>query len=74
VGRIDPCNHGCSPKTFARYLRLCALVAGVTDEIDLEEAMGLASFLVMTGKVPEPGRWVGGLVEWQRANAMEGFF
>ncbi len=67
-------RYGDLPKTFARYLRLCARMAGVTDELELEDAIGIASFMVSVGQVPSMGTWVDGLVESSRANAMEGFF
>ena len=67
-------NHGYRPKTFARYLRLCARMAGVNDEIEVEDAIGIASFLVATGRVPAPERWVDAIIEQDAANAMEGFF
>jgi hypothetical protein len=53
---------GYRPKTFARYLRLCCRVAGVHDEIEFEDALGIASFLVQTGKVPHPAAWCENLV------------
>ena len=67
-------DGGRRPKTFARYLRLCARAAGETEQIDLEDAFGIASFLVSTGRVPPPGQWVDALVEEDQANVMEGFF
>jgi len=42
---------------------LCALVAGVKDEIALEDALGLASFLVLAGRVPPASVWVDEFVE-----------
>jgi hypothetical protein len=49
-------------------------MAGVHDEIELEDAIGLASFQVAAGRVPPPGQWVDGMIESAKANAMEGFF
>jgi hypothetical protein len=49
-------------------------MAGVTDELELEDAIGIASFMASVGQVPSMGTWVDGLVESSRANAMEGFF
>lgn len=49
-------------------------MAGVTDEIDLEDALGIASFQVAMERVPHPSAWIDSLVESQRADAMEGFF
>jgi hypothetical protein len=46
----------------------------VTDELELEDAMGLASFLVSTGRVPAPGQWVDGMIDQAKADAMESFF
>jgi hypothetical protein len=49
-------------------------MAGVMDEIELEDALGIASFQVATGLVPAPGQWVDGIINARQANAMEGFF
>jgi hypothetical protein len=49
-------------------------MAGVTDEIDVEDAVGIASFMVEMGRVPAPAQWVDAMIEEQAANAMEGFF
>ena len=37
-------------------------MAGVIDEIDLEDALGIASFQVAMGRVPPAATWVDGLV------------
>jgi hypothetical protein len=65
---------GHRPKTFARYLRVCSRLAGVTDEIDLEDALAIASFQVAMGRVPAPGMWVDGLIEQAQADRIEAFF
>jgi hypothetical protein len=44
------------------------------EEVELEEAMGIASMLVAAGKVPAPGQWVDGMIEQAKSDAMEGFF
>ena len=62
------------PKTFARYLRLCSRLAGVTDEIELEDALGIASFQVAMGRVPPPAAWVDGLIQQAQSDRIEGFF
>ena len=49
-------------------------MAGVTDEVDVEDAVGIASFLVAMGRVPTPAQWVDAIAEEAQANAMEGFF
>ena len=49
-------------------------MAGVTDEIELEDAMGIASFQVAMGHAPPVNAWVDGLINAERADAMEGFF
>ena len=49
-------------------------MAGVTEEIDVEDAVGIASFLVAMGRVPAPAQWVDAMIERDAANAMEGFF
>jgi hypothetical protein len=46
-------------------------MAGVTDEIELEDAIGLASFQVAAGRVPPPARWVDGMIDQAKADAME---
>ena len=51
---------GHRPKTVARYLRLCCRMAGVTDEIELEEALGIAWFQVAMGRVPPLAAWRSG--------------
>lgn len=66
-------DSGHRPKTLARYLRLCARMAGVTDEIDLEDAIGIASFQVAMGRVPPPAAWVDGLMETTAAEQAEAF-
>jgi hypothetical protein len=35
----------------------------VTDEIELEDAIGIASFHVATGRVPAASAWVDGLAQ-----------
>ena len=47
---------------------------GVTDEIEIEDAFGIASFLVAMGRVPPPLEWVDGVIEIAKAEAMETFF
>jgi len=49
-------------------------MAGERDEVELEMAMGVASFLVLTGRAPHPSAWVDSLIDSQRSDAMEGFF
>jgi len=49
-------------------------MAGVTDEIELEDAIGIASFQVAMGRVPGPAEWVDGIIDQRQADAMEGFF
>ena len=49
-------------------------MAGVTDEIEIEDAFGIASFLVAMGRVPPPAQWVDGVIESARAEAMEALF
>jgi hypothetical protein len=62
------------PKTFARYLRLCSRLAGVTDEIELEDALGIASLQVAMGRVPPPEAWVDGLIDQAKSDRIEAFF
>ena len=49
-------------------------MAGETDEIDLEDAIGIASFQVATGRVPPAGAWVEGLIQARQQDSMEAFF
>jgi hypothetical protein len=49
-------------------------MAGETDAIDLDDAFGIASFLVATGRVPPVTQWVDALIAEEQANMMEGFF
>jgi len=49
------------------------LVAGVTDEIDLEDALGLASFLVLAGRVPAASMWVDEFVQERAESVNETF-
>jgi hypothetical protein len=49
-------------------------MAGVTDEIDVEDAVGIASFLIAMGRVPAPAHWVDAMIEQDAAQTMEGFF
>lgn len=49
-------------------------MAGETDEIDLEDAIGIASFQVATGRVPPASVWVDGLIKTHQQDVMEAFF
>jgi hypothetical protein len=49
-------------------------MAGETDEIDLEDAVGIASFQVAMGRVPPASAWVDGLIEARQQDFMEAFF
>jgi hypothetical protein len=49
-------------------------MAGVSDDVELEDAIGLASFQIMTGRVPAPGQWVDAIIDAAKADAMESFF
>ena len=49
-------------------------MAGEYDEIDLEDAIGIASFLVAMGRVPPANAWVDGLTQAQQRDSMEAFF
>jgi hypothetical protein len=49
-------------------------MAGEADEIELEEAIGIASFQVAMGRVPPANAWVDGLVENRHRNSLEAFF
>jgi hypothetical protein len=49
-------------------------MAGETEEIELEDAMGIASFQVAMGRVPPAGAWVEGLMHAREHDSMETFF
>lgn len=49
-------------------------MAGETEAIDLDDAFGIASFLVATNRVPPPSSWIDALIEEEQSNVMEGFF
>ena len=48
-------------------------MAGVTDEIDLEDAVGIASFQVAMGRVPAATAWVDGLADAASEERNEAF-
>ena len=48
-------------------------MAGVGDEIELEEAVGIASFLVLAGRVPPATAWVESMIEGEIEAANEAF-
>ncbi len=48
-------------------------MAGVTEEIDLEDAVGIASFQVAMGRVPAARAWVDGLAESAAEERTEAF-
>lgn len=49
-------------------------MAGETEEIDLEDVMGIASFQVAMGRVPPPNAWVESLIQAQQQGSIESFF
>ncbi len=49
-------------------------MAGETDELDLEDALGIASFQVAMGRVPPAGAWVDGLIQGHQQDLMDAFF
>jgi hypothetical protein len=49
-------------------------MVGETDEIDIEDAIGIASFLVALGRVPPATVWVTGLIQARNEDLMEAFF
>jgi hypothetical protein len=53
---------------------LCCLVAGISDEVDFEDALGVASFLVASGRAPAPAQWIDSIIDQAQADAMEGLF
>jgi hypothetical protein len=76
VGRDLFSDRRCNPKTYARYLRLCCLVAGVrVDEpIDLDDAIDITDMMVCMRRVPPAEKWVDSLIEGAKADAVEGLF
>ena len=49
-------------------------MAGETNEIELEDAIGIASFQVAMGRVPTASAWVDGLVEGRQRDSINAFF
>jgi hypothetical protein len=49
-------------------------MAGETNEIDLEDALGIASFQLAMGRVPPASEWVESLGHAQQHDSMEAFF
>ena len=49
-------------------------MAGECDEIDIEDAIGIASFYVAMGRIPPASAWVDGLIQSQTRDRMEAFF
>ena len=49
-------------------------MAGITDALPLEEAIGIAQFMVSTHRAPAPAEWVDGIIADGQRNRMEGFF
>lgn len=50
------------------------MMSGITDEIDVEDARGIAEFMVATGQIPPIQQWADGLIERQKVAAVEGMF
>ena len=50
------------------------MMTGVTEEIDLEDAIGIAGFMVQMGRIPPSRQWVGGLIDKAKADAVESIF
>lgn len=46
----------------------------MTDEIELEDALAIASFQITMGRVPPPSMWVDGLIDQAQSDRMEAFF
>lgn len=66
-------TDGDRPKTFARYLKLCTRMAGLKGEVEFEDAIGIASFLVTMERVPPAGQWVDSLITRARDEINRGF-
>jgi hypothetical protein len=49
-------------------------MAGETEEIELEDAIGIASFQVAVGRVPPASVWVDSLIQDRLQASMESFF
>ncbi len=49
-------------------------MAGETSEIEIEDALAIASFQIAMGRVPPAGVWVDGLVERGQRDSIEAFF
>jgi hypothetical protein len=73
MGGNDQRADGELPKTFTRYLKLCARMAGLTGTVEFEDALGIASFLVAMGRVPPANLWVDSLVARAQDRVNESF-
>jgi hypothetical protein len=49
-------------------------MAGEIHEIDLEDAIGIASFQIAMGRVPPASTWVDGLLQARYRDSMDAFF
>jgi hypothetical protein len=69
-------DRGELPKTYARYLRLCCLVAGVhvDDGVSLDDAIDISSWMNFAKRVPPPSKWVDRAIENEADNEVEGLF
>lgn len=47
---------------------------GIREPLPLEDAIGLAEFAVMTGRVPHPAQWVDRFIAEAEDAALEGLF
>lgn len=73
MGGTHQRHDGERPKTFARYLKLCARMAGLTGDVELEDVMGIASFMVAMKRVPPVDAWVDSLIARARDQINESF-
>ncbi len=49
-------------------------MAGIRDAIDIEDARGIAEFMVMAGRIPSVDQWADGSIDQQKTQAIEGLF
>ena len=50
------------------------IAAGVHEDLDLEDALGVVGILYETGRSVPPRRWIEAIAAQDEANANEGYF
>lgn len=49
-------------------------MAGITGSIPMEDARAVVELMIASGKVVGPARWVDGIIERHKADAIEAIF